>query len=784
MRPVNLNDHSGFNVAFAGAEISSKMKSINEKNVAEKIVTCINHFKVCSIKLKEEITLLKSKLREICCPGRFDFLINKLELFKEKTKAELDRKKRKKLQKLKSSAEAMKITINNTNDWLPHLNLTKDDELAIINSCDLTDQIITAAANLIQKQFDIIIQPPGLVHATGFDYCPMETVQIVHNGAHHWLLLSSVKGVISIYDSMNSQPTELVVKQMKQLFSPDNGTLNYVQRKCHKQIGGNDCGLFAIAYAIDILTGNDPDKIRYDQTRMRHHLIACFKSGKVTPFPKYRTNEEHGRNSKCVATTQADWITPTSHRYNLRSSQRSSTASMGRKEIPLKNRFSLLSPNSRSSEPIKDIKINDKNNNANKYQISQVVHNLSQYRLSSEEMALLEKGLNFSPSAKEINKEELLDDVFSYCRNVRLRHFFHNDEKDKMHVGLTTKNSPKSNQEQCEMKSQVKNPYFYPSLNSASPNLEKYIASTKSDIKRLIEKQGINHQSNLSSSERLTLKSLKERNDILITTADKGGKVVILDKEEYKTNCIDQLNNKEFYKEIENNPTEDICNEINSTVNNMLKEKYITEKESKTITEHLSSPRLCLFYGLPKIHKFFKDFPPLRPIVSGFNSCTARLSEYLDTFLKYQATKSKSYIRDTKDFLVKLDNLKELPSNSILVTMDISSLYTNIDHEEGSHACFEHLERRKHKKVPSSVLKKLIHLVLSSNVFRFNNRLYKQIKGTAMGTPMAVNYANLFLDKFETEMLSEFEKEFGMKPLVWMRYIDDIFSFGIKEKIH
>ena len=44
-----------------------------------------------------------------------------------------------------------------------------------------------------------------------------------------------------------------------------------------------------------------------------------------------------------------------------------------------------------------------------------------------------------------------------------------------------------------------------------------------------------------------------------------------------------------------------------------------------------------------------------------------------------------------------------------------------------------------------------------------------------MGTSMAVYYANLFLNKFETEMLLEFEKEFGVKPLVWMRYIDNIF---------
>ena len=84
--------------------------------------------------------------------------------------------------------------------------------------------------------------------------------------------------------------------------------------------------------------------------------------------------------------------------------------------------------------------------------------------------------------------------------------------------------------------------------------------------------------------------------------------------------------------------------------------------------------------------------------------------------------------------------------------MDVASLYTNIDHDEGAAACFERLEKRINKKVSS------IKLVLSTNVFRFDNQLYKQIKGTAMGIPMAVNYANLFLDKFENEMLDEYEK--------------------------
>ena len=44
-----------------------------------------------------------------------------------------------------------------------------------------------------------------------------------------------------------------------------------------------------------------------------------------------------------------------------------------------------------------------------------------------------------------------------------------------------------------------------------------------------------------------------------------------------------------------------------------------------------------------------------------------------------------------------------------------------------------------------------------------------------MGTPMAVNFANLFMSKFETEMLHKYETNYGKRPLSWIRYIDDIF---------
>ena len=53
------------------------------------------------------------------------------------------------------------------------------------------------------------------------------------------------------------------------------------------------------------------------------------------------------------------------------------------------------------------------------------------------------------------------------------------------------------------------------------------------------------------------------------------------------------------------------------------------------------------------------------------------------------------------------------------------------------------LDSHKVKTVPTDFLVKLMEKVLSTNIFEFNNKLYRQTHGTAMGTPAAVSYANV-----------------------------------------
>ena len=112
------------------------------------------------------------------------------------------------------------------------------------------------------------------------------------------------------------------------------------------------------------------------------------------------------------------------------------------------------------------------------------------------------------------------------------------------------------------------------------------------------------------------------------------------------------------------------------------------------------------------------------------------------------------------DFLLKFKSLSTIPFTSILVNMDVNSLYTNIDHEQGAAACCKKLET-----VSSNTLMNCVLLILKCNIVGFCNTFHIQEKRIAMGGPMAANYANLFMVMFETSLLNDFHKKKKKKNL-------------------
>lgn len=114
--------------------------------------------------------------------------------------------------------------------------------------------------------------------------------------------------------------------------------------------------------------------------------------------------------------------------------------------------------------------------------------------------------------------------------------------------------------------------------------------------------------------------------------------------------------------------------------------------------------------------------------------------------------------------------MNPLPENTILVSMDVTSLYTNIPHEDGIAACKEVWDKRAVKTPPTECLIEMLTLVLKHNNFTFNGEHYLQINGTAMGTKMAPSYANIFMGRLEKQLLETSIE----KPLSWYRFIDDV----------
>ena len=100
-----------------------------------------------------------------------------------------------------------------------------------------------------------------------------------------------------------------------------------------------------------------------------------------------------------------------------------------------------------------------------------------------------------------------------------------------------------------------------------------------------------------------------------------------------------------------------------------------------------------LFQGLPKTHK---PNCPLRPIVSECDDPTDHLSSYIIHFIQPLANNLPSYIIDTKHFLNLIEKHLSFPTNAFLVTVDVTSLYTNIPHDDGIAAIIQSTEEYKH----------------------------------------------------------------------------------------
>lgn len=110
----------------------------------------------------------------------------------------------------------------------------------------------------------------------------------------------------------------------------------------------------------------------------------------------------------------------------------------------------------------------------------------------------------------------------------------------------------------------------------------------------------------------------------------------------------------------------------------------------------------------------------------------------------------------------------------VFAILDISSLYTNIPQDVGIDVvCRYYEDHYEHKlTILTSDLQELMRLILEENSFKFNGKHFVQTHDIAMGTKMAVAFSVIFMADLEKQLLAANP----LKPLLWKRFIDDIFS--------
>ena len=203
---------------------------------------------------------------------------------------------------------------------------------------------------------------------------------------------------------------------------------------------------------------------------------------------------------------------------------------------------------------------------------------LSKKTFTIDNFKILNKNLNVTPAFKT-NKQKITIEMQSFFRLVKLKPRFKDQYNEKLN-----------------MEDQIFKPQSDKKWNQI-----KAITSSKHILKQQEEKFNNKGYNNLSNGERIAMKELSDHSDIIITKADKGGAVVIMDVKDYVIEAHRQLNNKDDYKILNKDPTTANAKLVNDTIQRFKKEKLLKEK----ITDGLkvSNAKTPKFYMQPKIQK-------------------------------------------------------------------------------------------------------------------------------------------------------------------------------------
>ena len=348
--------------------------------------------------------------------------------------------------------------------------------------------------------------------------------------------------------------------------------------------------------------------------------------------------------------------------------------------------------------------------------IKDPIVNLSGVELSRHELEVLEKGLGFAPTPAKIPIKEIICATESALKEV--------------------KNPMEAN-------------------------------ATRSKIAAIL-KSATPPKDNLTKQERIALRSLQSRPDIVILPADKGNTVVVLSKGQYAEKLGTLLSDR-AYKEVQKDPTSAKERGLKCLIKSLKDKQNMSQKLAQQLMpSHSSCPRL---YGLPKIHK---PDVPLRPITCMMDSPAHKTAAYLTKVISPVLGKSEYTVKNSAAFVGELQTLTLTPEDR-LVSFDVTSLFTRVPTAEAVDIICRKLDEDEtladRCELPVQCIRFLMEECLKCSYFKCQERYFLQLEGAPMGLSLSVVLANAFMEALEEELLGNA----AIKPKYWRRYVDDTF---------
>ena len=194
--------------------------------------------------------------------------------------------------------------------------------------------------------------------------------------------------------------------------------------------------------------------------------------------------------------------------------------------------------------------------------------------------------------------------------------------------------------------------------------------------------------------------------------------------------------------------------------------------------------RWGLFYTTGKVHKLQKgeglNELTIWPIISHNGTVTYETAKFLNTLLAL-LEKSDCSIFDKKAFVNQVKG-QRIPKGYKMISFEVKSLFTKVPLKETIDIILTKVydENKIDRKISKSILKELLYFCMKHVHFKFNNEIYIQCDGVAMGSPLAPLAANIFMISLEDNILLKSE----LYLCNWKWYVDDTFAYIRPDKIY